>query len=156
MNLLAKSCFCPGIISLCCNLIISSGTRGPSRHLWVNEYVEGMGHEIYRVPLGTQLEGESFSTLVKQAYQDYRLVVIGLDLRVNHEVYLLLNPGGAFEVDVTRYDVHAYVISTDLSEAQQLTGMKVRKWGGIRKPKLDDPHPLPLRPEAPDLALQEH
>lgn len=68
MNLLAKSCFCPGIISLCCNLIISSGIRPFSRHIWVNEYTEGMGHEIYRIPLGSQLDGENFTTIVKQAY----------------------------------------------------------------------------------------
>lgn len=44
-------------------------------------------------------------------------MIIGVDIKVNKKVYLLLNPG-YFEIDVARYDVHAYVISTDISEAQ--------------------------------------
>jgi len=52
MNLLAKSCFCPGIIALIGNLITSAGEQeGDMEYEWLNEYTKGMGHEIYRTDL---------------------------------------------------------------------------------------------------------
>ena len=53
MNLLAKSCFSPGIISMLSNLITSSGSEDISlfEEDWIKEYVDGMGHEIYRTPI---------------------------------------------------------------------------------------------------------
>ena len=52
MNLLAKSCFAPGLISLISNLFASAGENqetGGSE--WMREYTTGMGHEIYRVQI---------------------------------------------------------------------------------------------------------
>lgn len=63
-------------------------------------------------------------------------MIIGIDIKVNRKVYLLLNPGH-FEIDVRRYDVHAYVISTEHSEAQQVSSMNVRKWNLRKLPKMD-------------------
>jgi len=53
MNLLAKSCFCPGIIALLGNLITSAGENeiDDIGEEWIKEYMMGMGHEIYRTPL---------------------------------------------------------------------------------------------------------
>ena len=52
MNLLAKSCFCPGIISLLGNLITSAGeSEEQMDSKWLAEYTNGMGHEIYRTSL---------------------------------------------------------------------------------------------------------
>jgi hypothetical protein len=52
MNLLAKSCFCPGIISLLGNLITSACDQEEELDSeWLREYTQGMGHEIYRTSL---------------------------------------------------------------------------------------------------------
>ena len=56
MALLAKSCFAPGIISFISNLIMSSGEDDDDNdeeipeeeEPWVEEYIQGMDHEIYR------------------------------------------------------------------------------------------------------------
>lgn len=50
---LAKSCFCPGIISLLGNLISSAGEIDDQyiEEEWLKEYMLGMGHEIYRTDL---------------------------------------------------------------------------------------------------------
>tara|TARA_B110000305_G_C18882306_1_gene378134 strand:+ start:259 stop:456 length:198 start_codon:yes stop_codon:yes gene_type:complete len=49
MNLLAKSCFAPGLISMISNLIASAGDiDSDGQPEWFKEYSEGMGHEIYR------------------------------------------------------------------------------------------------------------
>ena len=52
MNLLAKSCFAPGLIALISNLV--SSTSEPEEEFeefWLEEYVEGTGFEIYRVKI---------------------------------------------------------------------------------------------------------
>lgn len=49
MNLIAKSCFSPGLISLISNLIASSSDEIEWEETWLSEYAEGMGHEIYRI-----------------------------------------------------------------------------------------------------------
>ena len=52
MNLLAKSCFAPGLISMISNLIASAGEVSPiNDDIWMKEYMEGKGHEIYRVKI---------------------------------------------------------------------------------------------------------
>lgn len=51
MNLLAKSCFAPGLIAMVSNLITSSGDidKDMNESEWFDEYVDGMDMEIYAV-----------------------------------------------------------------------------------------------------------
>jgi hypothetical protein len=60
MNLLAKSCFAPGLISLMTNLIASTGEVDEDQFEedWIKDYATGRGHEIYRVPLHILFEGK--------------------------------------------------------------------------------------------------
>ena len=53
MNLLAKSCFSPGLIAMISNLIASAGEIDTDiiPYDWFEEYAEGMGHEIYRMTI---------------------------------------------------------------------------------------------------------
>ena len=53
MNLLAKSCFAPGLISCMSNLFASTGSVNidSMSKEWFKEYAAGMGHEIYRVSI---------------------------------------------------------------------------------------------------------
>ncbi len=52
MNLLAKSCLCPGISTMLCNLITTISTDGLTfEEKWKEEYASGCGFEIYRVPM---------------------------------------------------------------------------------------------------------
>lgn len=72
MSLMAKSCFSPGLIALLSNLITSSAdfNRELNRNAfsptdvkeekWLDEYCEGMGHEIYRVKLSEKMEKKYF------------------------------------------------------------------------------------------------
>ena len=57
MNLMAKSCFSPGIISMLSNLIASAGDSTNEDHdkEWLKEYTSGMGHEIYRTELSPKV-----------------------------------------------------------------------------------------------------
>jgi hypothetical protein len=72
MNLLAKSCFCPGIISLLGNLITSAGDQEDEMDTeWLREYTQGMGHEIYRTSLSFKFQGKTFSEVAAVIYNEF-------------------------------------------------------------------------------------
>jgi hypothetical protein len=76
MNLLAKSCFAPGLISMISNLIASAGEpSGPPPHQgdWFTEYQMGMGHEIYRMKINYEDYGKDvpFSKVAEIAYSEF-------------------------------------------------------------------------------------
>ena len=60
LNLLAKSCICPGLSTIVCNLITSM-TDSDFEQEWRSEYAHGCGYEIYRVRLADGFSGMSFS-----------------------------------------------------------------------------------------------
>ena len=65
MNLLAKSCFSPGIISMLSNLTSSAGEVGEENETeWLNEYTRGMGHEIYRTDISPKVSISSRTFLI--------------------------------------------------------------------------------------------
>ena len=74
MNLLAKSCFAPGIISFISNLITSSGeeenaSEEHNKDQWLEEYSDGKGQEIYRCILSTKMENKYFSEVVRLVFK---------------------------------------------------------------------------------------
>ena len=71
MNLIAKSCFCPGLISLLSNLIKSfdSDQSGGNNKEWVNEYINGLEHEMYRVELNSKFFKMDFTEIAVAAYE---------------------------------------------------------------------------------------
>ena len=90
MALLAKSCFAPGIISFISNLIMSSGAdedeEGNSNNekgSWVEEYVNGMDHEIYRCRLSIMMENRYFSDLVRLIYKKLKAIVFAIEVSCN-------------------------------------------------------------------------
>lgn len=88
MNLLAKSCFAPGLISCMSNLFASAGgieINTFSRE-WMKEYATGMGHEIYRVLIQ---ENEFFSPtpltfrkIAEISFTEYAAVIFALEIEI--------------------------------------------------------------------------
>lgn len=75
MNLLAKSCFAPGLISMISNLIASAGEptgTPPHNGEWFLEYQNGMGHEIYRMKINQDDYGKDipFHKLAEISYTE--------------------------------------------------------------------------------------
>mmetsp|Transcript_10606 Transcript_10606/g.9170 ORF Transcript_10606/g.9170 Transcript_10606/m.9170 type:complete len:183 (+) Transcript_10606:925-1473(+) len=72
MNLLAKSCFSPGIISMLSNLIASAGEVGKDvdDKQWLKEYTNGMGHEIYRTDLSHKFRGKRFCEVAALVFNE--------------------------------------------------------------------------------------
>lgn len=84
MNLLAKSCFAPGLIAMISNLIQSAGDidMAINEEEWFKEYAEGMGHEIYRMPISSEdyPNNITFKKIAEIAYSEYSAVVFALEI----------------------------------------------------------------------------
>lgn len=59
---------------------------------WLEEYSEGMGHEIYRVQLSTKMENRHFSDIARTVYNKTKAVVFALEVRCNGKTIIRLNP----------------------------------------------------------------
>ena len=83
MNLLAKSCFAPGLIAMISNLVSSmSDPEDEFEEEWLNQYVEGTGFEIYRVKIEQEhfLDCLTFSRVAAIAHQCYGCIVFALEV----------------------------------------------------------------------------
>ena len=118
MNLIAKSCFCPGIIELIGNLITSAGEQeGDMEYEWLNEYTKGMGHEIYRTDLSFKFQGKSFSEVATIVYNEFKGILFGIEFDIGKYTIIRLNPGSYIIPNTTEANVHAYIICEDTKVA---------------------------------------
>jgi len=127
MNLLAKSCFSPGIISLVSNLISSSSKAENKDEVWLREYSEGMEHEIYRIPLSQKLEGKYFKDIVKIIYLKLKAIVFGLELTCNNKTIIRLNPSTFRVSNIIENKAHLYIICPDQLIAENIEVIDMTK-----------------------------
>jgi hypothetical protein len=83
MSLLAKSCLCPGLITVISNLISSSGEPPLQEHLpyeWLYQYWQGQGFEIYKTQLPNYFRGKTFCHTVLVIYKKFEAVLFGLEI----------------------------------------------------------------------------
>ena len=93
MNLLAKSCFAPGLIAMISNLISSSSFEQQNfEEEWLRDYTQGMGHEIYRVPLSEEFEGYSFEEIARIVYWETKSIIFALEFEFHGKPVIRLNP----------------------------------------------------------------
>ena len=85
MNLLAKSCFAPGLIAMVSNLIASSGDIDKNIHEaeWFEEYAEGLEMEIYAVQISNAdyPDNITFNKIAEIAYSEYSAIVFALEIQ---------------------------------------------------------------------------
>ena len=88
MNLLAKSCFVPGLISLISNLFASAGgiKTDDSQDMWIKDYAEGYGHEVYRVLISEQdFQGPiAFKKIANIGFIEYSAVIFALEIEMKN------------------------------------------------------------------------
>lgn len=130
MNLLAKSCFAPGLISCMSNLFASAGAVDIDsfNKEWLKEYANGMGHEIYRVQIQ---ENEFFSPtpltfkkIAEICYTEYSAVIFALEIEPQghgrNKSKVILNPSLFEFKDWINYNYFLYIICEDESLATQV------------------------------------
>mmetsp|Transcript_35561 Transcript_35561/g.34593 ORF Transcript_35561/g.34593 Transcript_35561/m.34593 type:complete len:466 (+) Transcript_35561:403-1800(+) len=102
MNLLAKSCFAPGLISLISNLFSTSSDIDTDifEEEWLKEYATGMGHEVYRVQISevdfqdSPTEKLTFQRVAEIAFQEYNAIAFALEIEIKNQQksIIRLNP----------------------------------------------------------------
>jgi hypothetical protein len=84
MNILAKSCFAPGLITLISNLVASQGNINTDNFEedWIKEYAAGMGYEIYRVKIDEYdfQNGFTFGRIAEIALKNYSTIVFAMEI----------------------------------------------------------------------------
>ena len=127
MNLLAKSCFAPGLIALISNLIATAGEINTDivDEDWFEEYAEGMGHEIYRMPIdkGDYPDNISFKKISEIAYSEYQAVVFALEIQSKQlpvQSIIRLNPTNFILKDWNSFNFYLYIICEDDQVAKNI------------------------------------
>ena len=122
MSMLAKSCFCPGLISMISNIVRSFGDEAESNKLsWMYEYKMGMGHEIYRIQLSNKFMMKTFSEVANIVYSQCDAMMFGIELTVDDRTIIRLNPGKYVIPDTIDNNIFAYVICEDIAIAERIT-----------------------------------
>lgn len=127
MNLLAKSCFSPGILSLVSNLISSSSEAENQEEVWLEEYAQGMDHEIYRIALSPRMEGKYFKDIVKIIYLKLKAIVFGLELTCNNKTIIRLNPSTFRVSNIIDNKAHVYIVCPDQTIAETIEVIDMTK-----------------------------
>ena len=124
MNLLSKSCIIPGIIPMITNLVSSSGSGEKTEFTWMNEYLDGIGNEIYRAKLNEQFKNNTFCQIAKKIYEEYDAITFALEIDIKGKTIISLNPGDFYITQTCdeREDVkfYIYVICADKEIAEQI------------------------------------
>jgi hypothetical protein len=122
MNLLAKSCFAPGLIALLSNLTSSAGTMSDAeldKKDWLKDYTMGMGYEIYRASMHPNFEGLTFKDVVRIIYKEYKAIVFALGIESQGKSIVVLNPIKYKLLDFNNTKYYMFMICEDASVADQ-------------------------------------
>ena len=112
MNLMSKSCFSPGIINFISNLISSTDSdEMDTGKVWLNEYSEGMGHEIYRIRLSEKMKNKTFSEIASIVYKYNHSIIFAIEIITNDKTIIRLNPSNFVVSNIEQNDIRVYVIS---------------------------------------------
>ena len=127
MNLLAKSCFAPGLIAMISNLVSSmSDPEDEFEEEWLNQYVEGTGFEIYRVKIEQEhfLDCLTFSRVAAIAHQCYGCIVFALEVEFREQPgnssVVRLNPSTFKLQNWHVFNYYLYIISGDEDVAKNV------------------------------------
>lgn len=143
MNLLAKSCFAPGLIAMVSNLITSGGDIdkeiNPSE--WFDEYADGMEMEIYAVPITNTdyPDNITFQKIAEVAYSEYGAIVFALEIRgtanteFSQSSIIRLNPNKFVFKDWSSYSylLHMICDSKNVAKLVQTLEMPSEKYERI-------------------------
>ncbi|KAL4463512.1 hypothetical protein ABPG72_007613 [Tetrahymena utriculariae] len=127
MNLLAKSCFCPGIISLIGNLVQSTSAEVTDNEptKWIREYKNGLGHEMYRTTLSLTFSGQTFSTIAAKVYEKFQAILLGMEIDIDGQTVIRLNPGSYIVRNTPENNVHVYIICEDKNVADKVASYQM-------------------------------
>ncbi len=131
LSLLAKSCLCPGIITLLSNLITTNCNVNDDKvvskimkhNQWMIDYAKGKDYEIYKIPLES-LRGVNFTDIVHRIYKKNNgaiLFALNIESKKTKNSIVLLSPTGfTLPVNDNTISLYGYLLATDQDHANQV------------------------------------
>ena len=125
LQMLGKSCLCPGINTIIASLITSQKPSTddieeniPVYFNWYQDYLEGLGNEIYCIKLKSEiLHNLTFIDLVRLIYELIGFIVIGTDVIFEDlDPFVCLNPSYAF----SPFDHLIYLLATQQPDENEI------------------------------------
>ena len=133
-SLMAKSCLCPGLVTLISNIIQSSGEpndelqeKDQTHWGWLTEYWQGKTFEIYREEIPKEFAHKQFCSIANDIYKEDGLLLFALEIVVNDKQGdIMLNPGDyrlpkppSYSNDTFTY--YGYFIAGDKEETENIS-----------------------------------
>ena len=125
LQMLGKSCLCPGINTIIASLITSQKPsiddlkeNIPEYFNWYEDYLEGLGNEIYCIKIKSEiLHNLTFIDLVRLIYDLIGFIVIGTDVIFEDlDPFVCLNPIYAF----SPFDHFIYLLATQQPDENEI------------------------------------
>ena len=125
LQLLGKSCLCPGITTIIASLItskkpsIDENAQISNEYSWLKEYLNGIQQEIYFVSLKAELmHNLKFIDIVRLVYKVSGLVVIGIDVIIDDlKPFVCLNPSNYL---ISPFDTLVYILADSQPDSDEL------------------------------------
>ena len=95
MNMLAKSCFAPGLITMIGNLVASASEPDDEyTEQWVKEYQQGIGFEIYRKKIEEVdfRDVLTFKDVAEIAHKFFNCIVFALEIQLKDKKFSEAKP----------------------------------------------------------------
>ena len=135
LQLLAKSCVCPGIITIMSSLITSSiPPSEETEENWVDTFLQGMQNELYRIPLrGDIFGGYNYMDICVVMYSEIKVIMIGIEATIRRDQKrVFLNP---IDYVLTHEDHYAYIVNKQFPDMDLVNNIKMDKFIKNRREK---------------------
>jgi len=133
LQLIAKSCVCPGIITVITSLITSGVPSTANEDIsqwqtsWSLSYLLGMQHEFYRIRIdGNRFGGYRYSDICRALYAAYSIIVVAIEVIINNERKVFVHPSNYVLSPETYY---LYVIDKQLPDIDQINSLNMAESG---------------------------
>lgn len=129
LQLLGKSCLCPGITTIISSLITSQKPTieynqliSSKQNKWMSEYLEGIQLEIYVVTLKAELiHNMKFIEVVKMVYEIANITIIGIDVIIDDmKPFVCLSP---YSYLLSPFDHLVYILADKQPDEKQINDL---------------------------------
>ena len=94
---------------------------------WLEEYAEGMGHEIYRIQLSEKMENKYFNDIARLVYKKTKAIVFAIEVKCNGKTIIRLNPSDFIVNNIEENQIYVYTICPDKRTAESIETIEMNK-----------------------------
>ena len=92
---------------------------------WLEEYAEGMDHEIYRIKLSEKMNKKTFSEISGIVYKHNRSIVFAIEIQSIGKTIIRLNPSDFIVNNIKENDIHVYMICPNKKDAEEIETLEM-------------------------------